>query len=141
MGRLGKHQDAIDCFDKAIELDGKDQYLLVNKTYALSKLGKHEEALDFIDKAVETWNELADNFLNIKGIVLFELGKYDDAIDCFDKGIELDGKEPTYWSNKGEVLGVLGKYSDAIECYKKSLSIEENDQIRKELDVLSKLFS
>ena len=48
-----EHATAIDCYDKAIELDPKDADTWNNKGNSLNSLGRDEEALTCLDKAIE----------------------------------------------------------------------------------------
>ena len=50
---LDKHEESIECYDKAIELDPKYDNAWNNKGIAFHKLGKNEEALKCYDKAIE----------------------------------------------------------------------------------------
>ena len=49
---LGRYDEAINWFDKALEVDSKDVYALTNKGVALDKLGKKMEAFTWVDKAL-----------------------------------------------------------------------------------------
>ncbi len=51
--RLGKFNEAIVAFDKAIEKDPTNIYLLNNKAAALETLGRYEESLELYEKAVK----------------------------------------------------------------------------------------
>tara|TARA_B100000586_G_C19801355_1_gene298256 strand:- start:38 stop:490 length:453 start_codon:yes stop_codon:yes gene_type:complete len=48
---LGRPEEAIECFDKAIELDPKKASAWYNKGTALTNLGRPEEAIECFDKA------------------------------------------------------------------------------------------
>jgi len=52
-GNLGKLQEAIDCYDRALEIDPRYAKALHNKAVALNKLGRHNEAVECLDKAKE----------------------------------------------------------------------------------------
>lgn len=49
----GRYQEAIECFDKALELDPNDDGLWYNKGVALGELGRHQEAVECFDKALK----------------------------------------------------------------------------------------
>ena len=74
---------AIDCYDKAIKLDPKDDIAWYNKGCSSHNLGRYEEALTCYDKAIEldpksvyAWNN--------KGCSLSSLGRYEEALTCDD---------------------------------------------------------
>jgi tetratricopeptide (TPR) repeat protein len=48
-----EYNEAIECYDKALEIDPKDADTLNNKGNALDNLGKHKEAIECYDKALE----------------------------------------------------------------------------------------
>ena len=89
---LDNDEEALKCFNKAIELDPNYAHSWHNKGFTLYILGKFQEALKCINKAIE----LDTNFIyawNVKGLCLKGLGKNQEALKCFNKAIELD---PTY---------------------------------------------
>ena len=53
LNSLGRHEEAIRCFDKALELDPKNAAVWYNKGVSLAGLGRHEEAIRSYDKALE----------------------------------------------------------------------------------------
>src|SRR5207253_2236366 len=52
--RLGKYEEAIKCYDKALEIDPNYVTAWNNKGYTLDKLGKYKEAIKWYDKALKT---------------------------------------------------------------------------------------
>ena len=122
LSELGKHQEAIECYDNSLEINPRDISAWNNKGIALKHLGKHQEAMGCFDKALEI-NPRDDAASVNKGIALNKLGKYDDAIGCFDKVLEINPRNAEAWNNKGQSLYELGKPLEAIRCYDKSLEV------------------
>jgi tetratricopeptide (TPR) repeat protein len=53
LNNLGKYKEAIEYYDKALEIDPKFALTLYNKGNALYHLGKYNEAIECYDKALE----------------------------------------------------------------------------------------
>ncbi len=51
IGKLGKNEEALECFDKAIEIEPNYTKAWRNKGVALDNLGRHEEAIKCFEKA------------------------------------------------------------------------------------------
>lgn len=112
---LGKYEEAISYFDKAIALNPRDALAWVNKGTALGNLGKFQEAVKCYDKALEinprealTWNN--------KGISLAKLGRYEETIFCFDKAIEMEPEYDEAWFNKAISLRKLHRHMELFRC-------------------------
>jgi tetratricopeptide (TPR) repeat protein len=60
---IGKHKEAIECFDKAIEIDEKKLHAWFSKGIVLQTLRKHKEAIECFDKTIER----CDNAIDIDG--------------------------------------------------------------------------
>ena len=118
-----EHATAIDCYDKAIELDPKDADTWNNKGNSLNSLGRDEEALTCLDKAIELDPKHASPWSN-KGNSLHSLGRYEKALTCYEKAIELDPKCATAWNNKGSSLHNLSRYEEALTCCDKAIELD-----------------
>jgi tetratricopeptide (TPR) repeat protein/tRNA A-37 threonylcarbamoyl transferase component Bud32 len=126
LSNLGKPQEAIACYNRALEINPTHADAWCNKGAALYDLGKPQEAIACYDRALEINPTHADAWLN-KGAALYDLGKPQEAIACYGNALKIN---PTYalaWYNKGVVLGALGKYQEAIACYDKALEINPGD--------------
>jgi len=126
--RLGKPQEAIACYNKALEINPKCAEAWNNKGVALGSLGKEQEAIACYDKAIEINPRDADAWNN-KGDALRSLGKYQEAIACCDNAIEINPRDADAWNNKGIALGGLGKYQDEIACYDKAIEINHREAV------------
>jgi len=122
---LGKHEEAINAYNKAIELNPKLASAWYNKGVALTNQGKDDEAIVAYDKAIEIDPKHASAWYN-KGNALYNIGKYEEAIIAYDKAIEIGPQLADAWNNKGIALTNLEKYDDAIVAYNKAIEIDPN---------------
>lgn len=123
LNRLGKYDDAIIAYDKAITFwetigrdpngfiawGGKGQALMA-KGKAFKSNGNHkaaassyEEALEAYEKAIELKPDNVNIWLN-KGNVLSAQRKYAEAIHSYDKAIQFDPLNQDAWIQRGNAL-------------------------------------
>jgi tetratricopeptide (TPR) repeat protein len=127
LGQVGKYQKAIECFDKAIEINPEDADAWYNRGEALGQVGKYQKAIECFDKAIEI-NPNYINALNSKGTALHYLDEYQKAIECYDKAIEINPEDADAWCAKGLSLTCLKNYQKAIEeCFDKAIEINPED--------------
>ena len=126
LSAIGKHHEALACYDKALALEPRYAHAWCDKGSALERLGRYQESLQCIEKALEidptdaiTWGNAAYS--------LSLLGRHEDAIRCCDKSLAIDPQRSMTWSNKGNALCALGRHEDAIACYDKAVGIESRD--------------
>jgi tetratricopeptide (TPR) repeat protein len=145
----GKYEDAIRCYDVAIQINSEITQTWQNKAIALDALGRYGEALQcydialqldptngeiiylrnlLLERIVESDPKDARGWLD-KGNTLYALNKYDEAIKAYDTAIEIDRKYSTAWSNKGVVFGDQGKYNEALQAYDEAVSLDPNNAI------------
>jgi tetratricopeptide (TPR) repeat protein len=124
-GDLGRYEDAVISFAKAIELDPSRQEAWFSRSNVLAAAGRFQEATISYQKAAElnpqdyqTWN----NF----GYVWHQIGDYEQAIAHYDKAIACKSDCAPAWNNRGFALFHLDLYDTAIACYDTALSINQN---------------
>jgi superkiller protein 3 len=120
--RIRCFEDAIESYDRAIEIDPNYVTAWKNKGNVLYSLGKYNESLEALDKAIEIVPEYGLAWYS-KGLTLYELGRYDEAATAYDKALETFPENAGIWYNKGEALSEQGKYDAAIECYEKAIKL------------------
>jgi tetratricopeptide (TPR) repeat protein len=125
LGELGKYEEAIKCYDRAIEIKSNYEQAWYNKGWALGELGKYEEAIKCYDKAIEIKPNYEQAWYN-KGVALGKLGKHEEEIKCYDKAIEIKPNYEQAWYNKGVTLGELGKHEEEIKCFDRAIEIKPN---------------
>jgi tetratricopeptide (TPR) repeat protein len=102
LARLGRNQEALECYEKILALDPKLEYAWINKGQLFDKQGKHEEAIKCYDNAIQVdqhsltaWNYNVPNQLALSNLKL-----YNEAIECYDKSLSINPNNFEAWNNK-----------------------------------------
>lgn len=119
LSKLKRHEEALECFQKAVEIQSSDVwywYHLADEQLALSRI---EDALDSLvaglvldDKHVESWAK--------RGQALRRLGRYDDSIKAFDRAVQLNPDYSWAWNGRGLTFKEIGKYEEALVSYEQA---------------------
>ena len=88
-GKLEKYQEAIENFNKAIELDPNSVAFYFARGDVYEILKKYEEAINDYDEAIELDPDNSYCYCN-RGIAYEKMGEYQEAINDYNKAIELD---------------------------------------------------
>jgi len=81
---MGRSEEAVNCYDKAIEINPNDAAAWYGKGLALKQIGHPEEALNCYEKAMDISPNISRAWYN-KGLVLYQLKRYKEAKKCFKK--------------------------------------------------------
>lgn len=123
---LGRFEEAIACFDKALEIEPGYGHAWSNKGVVLYSLGRNRESLQCFERALKIDSRDAMAWSNA-GNVLSTLGQHEDALRCCDKSLALDPHNPTTWNNKGNAHHALGRFEEAIVSYQKAVAVDQRD--------------
>lgn len=109
-------------YDKALQLNRDNIYVLNNYAYFLSLEGRDlERALEMSSRVVA----LTDNeptYLDTHAWVLYRLGRLDEAKKLLQQAVSLDGRRsPALQLHYGDVLAALGEYFMAEIYWKRAL--------------------
>ncbi|MBW4623273.1 MAG: tetratricopeptide repeat protein [Cyanosarcina radialis HA8281-LM2] len=124
--KLNRHQEALDSYQKALDIDDNFYEALVGKANALSILGNHKAGLEVIDKATQIRPEDHQIWHN-RGGLLARLGKWEEALTSFEKAINLRNDFAPAWEGKGAVLGEQKKYREALTVFDKLKILKSKD--------------
>lgn len=123
---LGKHEQAVKCYSKALEIKPDDYWSWNNKGWSLYSLNKFEEAIECFKNAIGfKENDLV--FWRNEGYALNGLKRYEEAIRCFEKATQIASNDWESWVNEGLSYHYLGKFDKAVECYIKATDNNPND--------------
>lgn len=119
----GKYQEAITCYDNALNLDPGNYLVWELKGLALRSQGMYEESITCFDKAIEI-DPSQDYAWRDKGELLYTMGYYSDAVLCFERAIDARNCGD-YWNMKGEALMAMGRHGEASHAFVIAQSLGE----------------
>lgn len=133
--KFGRFDEALEYFNKAIEIKGGYISAHINKSYILYRKGLYKDAIDECDKAMSIIHKeythdtpKVRKYLKFlkrnEGLVLAASGEYKKAVECFDKAIELCPGDIGLYSYKGSALANDSKYEKAQICFNQALSLD-----------------
>ena len=128
--------EAINYYDKILEIVPTDIDSLNGKAYALENIGKHQEAIPYYDKVLEIDASDIDS-LNGKAQALENIGKHEEAITYFDKVLEIDSSDIDALNGKANALENLGNLDEAISNLEKIVE-QDNTTVEEEPPVTAK---
>ena len=120
--KLEKYEEALNAYEKAIELSPENTNAWAGKSTALFGLERYEEALNAYEKLIESNPEYVHAF-GSKGAILLVLERYEEALKTFKKAIELSPENTNYWTGKGVALVKLEEYEEALNAYEKAIEL------------------
>ena len=119
----GEYQEAIDRYDRAIELNPNYATVYNNRGTAKGALGDYQGAIADFSEVIELNPQLAEAYYN-RGRAQHVLGNYKEAIADYDRAIECNPQLPQQFSNRGVVKYDLGDHHEAIADYDKALELD-----------------
>ena len=122
---LGKLDEAIEVYNKALSLNPNYAEGYNNMAIVLQKQGKLEEAIVSFKKAFSIKPDYAEAYCNM-GTTLQKQGKLDEAIEAYNNALSHNPNYAQAYYNMGIALQKQGKLDEAIEGYKKAFSIKPN---------------
>lgn len=118
---LGKFADAIDIFNKTIEIEPNNPENYNNIGLCYSNNGKYDTAIEMIQKAIALNPRCAYMHSNL-GLQYRNINDLDAAIKCFQTSLSIEESELT-WGMLGGCYGEKRDLNEAERCFKRSIEI------------------
>lgn len=103
---LKKYNDALTCYEKALELRPKYIEALYNKGLTLAAIGNHDKAIESFNQSIELNPNDDVGIWNSKGLSFNALGQYNEAIECFDTAIKLNPSHTEALNNNNKDIAI-----------------------------------
>jgi len=121
-----KYQEAVQYFEKALQLDRTHWESLKYLGMAYFHLGIHDKAVEQFQKALDKEPE-SEDLLWYCGTAYLKLNRYAEAERCHRKIISLNPKSGRGHLGLGQILYRKGLYNEAIEILKKCGELEPDN--------------
>ncbi|KYC45452.1 MAG: Photosystem I assembly protein Ycf3 [Candidatus Methanofastidiosum methylothiophilum] len=124
-------EEAIDSFNKAIEIDPDNAFAWEFKAIALRSLGRYEEAIQCYEKSMEL-DPLDYSAIYSRALLLERIGKLEEALDYYSLATKIEPDNFLAWEGKANLLESMQRFDEAEECRSKiekdySARIVENE--------------
>jgi Tfp pilus assembly protein PilF len=114
-------KDAFVSYDKVLELDPKNTYVLNNYSYYLSLQVEDLDKAEKMAKKVVDQNDKNASYLDTYGWVLYKEKKYTDAEIWLNKALQNGGDSSSViLEHYGDVMFQLGGLDKALSFWKKA---------------------
>jgi len=123
---LGRHAEAVRCFDIAEKLNRSSAALHQMRAVCLSALNRFNEAEADYEKSIALDPSLAETHNNL-GLLHWRFGRLEQAFACFDRALALRPDFHAVLNNKAVVLLHLQMLDEAFVTLRRSLAAAPDD--------------
>ena len=123
MEALARFDEALRCYDRAIDLDSRHPEFFNNRGNALARLGRLDEAIRSYDRAIAMNPGYSDAILN-RGIALAAARRYEDALVDFERVVSAGPPRADALLYKADALAVLKRFEQALESYDQAVALD-----------------
>ena len=122
----GKHQSAIEEFNKAIKMGLDNADTFYNRGVANERSGNSQKAIVDYTKAIRMKSDYAEAYYS-RGLSRKHLGQNQEAIADFTEAIRIKPDYADAYSNRGIIRNILGQNKEAAADFTKAIDINPND--------------
>lgn len=119
----GNFKEAINAYDKAIQLDPKDGETYIGRGAAYADLGNNQQAINDFSKAIQLNPKNVLAYLN-RGWAYYWLGNNQQAINDFGKAIQLSPQNIDAYIRRGIAYDKSGNYQQAANDFSKATQLD-----------------
>jgi tetratricopeptide (TPR) repeat protein len=120
---LGRCDEAIVRFDKALKLNPRLASAWAGKGLARTARREYQEAIRCYDESLRldprnpaVWHDKANT--------LCAIGRLESGLNCFNEALIIDPRDASAWNNKSICLASLGRHEEAISCSDKAIAVD-----------------
>jgi tetratricopeptide (TPR) repeat protein len=128
---VGRYEEALADFARAIELEPSNAKHFSDRADLLVRVGRYKEALGDYTYAIELEPENTD-YIDHRARLLSHLSRYEGALIDYKRIIELKPKDDHYFGQYADMLSELERYEEAIEFYTQAIELRAKRMKRQE---------
>ncbi|MFB2917865.1 trypsin-like peptidase domain-containing protein [Aerosakkonema funiforme] len=125
--RLFYYKDAVEAFDKAIQINPDLAIAYYARGMALRDWGKYQEALSSFEEATQKKDKLYEAWRERSSLLLV-LQRNDEALSSINRAIKLKSNDFALYLLQGEVLKTLNRYQESENAYRLAIDINSLPQ-------------
>ena len=125
---LGKHEEALANFDRALSMDDSLVFAHIDRGRLLDLMNRKEKARLAYDNALRL-DPTSAAALSGKACLLAEMGKLDDAVSLLTRAISLQREErqlAIFYCNRAIFYGRLNKRDNQVDDLRKAIALTPN---------------
>lgn len=119
---LGRETEALENYDRVLQLAPEDSLAWMNKGVCLSRLGRMEEALTCYAQSLSIEPESVLTWKNIE-VALRKLQRFKEMVLACEIGLEYDPDHKDLWGDRAFALLRLRKYDEALQSVTRALEL------------------
>jgi serine/threonine protein kinase/lipoprotein NlpI len=127
--QLGEYNDALRCFNYAVELDRDRSDCWLNLARARLKQWQYHEALMAVEEGLRrsvSRNEYGQ-LHGVRGEIYTAMSIPDKALAAFNAGLSYTGNAPQLWRERGALLQAAGMLPESQQDLEKALELDPLD--------------
>lgn len=117
---VDNNEESDKSYDKALELNPEQEYVLNNYSYYLSLRGDKLDKAEKMAKKAISIDPANSSFLDTYAWVLYKAGKYEEAKIWIEKAIDAETPSATVLEHYGDILFKLGEVQLAVSNWTKA---------------------
>ena len=120
---LGKQQQALDDFDRALALKSNSAQSYINRANANGQLGKYARAIEDCARAIGLQPDLKGVHYN-RGNYYKQVGNFQRALDDYSREIEVQPDFAAVYNNRGNTYQQLGNHQRALADFTRAIELK-----------------
>jgi len=138
LSELNEHNQAVECFVRAVKLNPLDPLPYVNIGNSLAKNLQFEEAEKYFNLALTVESDYMEAIVGL-GVSAFQRQEYEACEQHFKRALDLSPDNVTVMTNLGNCYSVQGRYDEALTLLNKAIARDKGNSLARTNRALIKL--
>ncbi|MDR4511920.1 MAG: tetratricopeptide repeat protein [Nitrososphaeraceae archaeon] len=132
--RLGKYQEALECYDSILKIQPNDEYILLHKGNILVQLNKDKKALECFDKVISRNPNTLEPWL-YKAQINIKNKNYEAVLSCLDQASNINPHDQRVLNEYKKVKSMMRSLKEKEKQTDIIIFEEKEDKQRQKTDI------